>query len=134
MRLETSCLARFGSIFNFCDVFSQLFALQVATDENGSKGYGFVHFETQESADMAIQKVNQMLLQDKKVYVLVCPVITLINCPARCTAMLGSSSLERRGSGTMATTNASPTSSSKTLVKTSLMTSSRTCLQILALF
>ena len=37
-------------------------------DENGSsKGYGFVHFETQESADMAISKVNGMLLNDKKV-------------------------------------------------------------------
>ena len=40
----------------------------MVTDENGvSKGYGFVHFETQESADMAIQKVNGMLLNDKKV-------------------------------------------------------------------
>lgn len=68
VRLETSSRARFGSIFNLYDVFEwQLSALQVATDENGSKGYGFVHFETQESADMAIQKVNQMLLQDKKV-------------------------------------------------------------------
>ena len=47
--------------------FLYLVTLQVAQDENGSKGYGFVHFETQESADMAIQKVNQMLLQDKKV-------------------------------------------------------------------
>ncbi len=42
--------------------------LQVVLDENfHSKGYGFVHFETQESADMAIQKVNGMLLNDKKV-------------------------------------------------------------------
>lgn len=42
--------------------------MQVVLDENGmSKGYGFVHFETQESADMAIQKVNGMLLNEKKV-------------------------------------------------------------------
>ena len=34
-----------------------------------SRGYGFVHFETQESADMAITKVNGMLLNDKKVLV-----------------------------------------------------------------
>ena len=41
---------------------------QVVLDEQyQSKGYGFVHFETQESADMAIQKVNGMLLNDKKV-------------------------------------------------------------------
>ena len=40
------------------------------TDENGqSKGFGFVHFETQEAADNAINKVNGMLLADKKVYV-----------------------------------------------------------------
>ena len=37
-------------------------------DENGSsKGCGFVLFEMQESADMAISKVNGMLLNDKKV-------------------------------------------------------------------
>ena len=40
------------------------------TDENGqSKGFGFVHFETQEAADSAINKVNGMLLADKKVFV-----------------------------------------------------------------
>jgi polyadenylate-binding protein len=40
------------------------------TDESGqSKGFGFVHFETQEAADNAISKVNGMLLADKKVYV-----------------------------------------------------------------
>jgi polyadenylate-binding protein len=40
------------------------------TDESGqSKGFGFVHFETQEAADNAINKVNGMLLADKKVYV-----------------------------------------------------------------
>ena len=54
------------SVTYSCSV-TRIIILQVAQDENGSKGYGFVHFETQESADMAIQKVNQMLLQDKKV-------------------------------------------------------------------
>ena len=40
------------------------------TDENSqSKGFGFVHFETQEAADSAINKVNGMLLADKKVFV-----------------------------------------------------------------
>lgn len=42
--------------------------MQVVLDEHGqSKGYGFVHFETQESATMAIEKVNGMLLNEKKV-------------------------------------------------------------------
>lgn len=38
-------------------------------DENGSKGYGFVHFETQEAAERAIEKMNGMLLNDRKVFV-----------------------------------------------------------------
>ena len=48
--------------------YTDYLSVQVVMDEHGvSKGYGFVHFETQESADMAIQKVNGMLLNDKKV-------------------------------------------------------------------
>jgi len=34
-----------------------------------SKGYGFVHFETEEAANNAIQKVNGMLLNGKKVII-----------------------------------------------------------------
>ena len=40
------------------------------TDEKGeSKGFGFVHFETQEAADKAVESVNNMMLNDKKVFV-----------------------------------------------------------------
>ena len=42
---------------------------------NGSKGYGFVHFETEEVARTAIEKVNGMLLNDKKVWVYVLKLI-----------------------------------------------------------
>lgn len=41
--------------------------LKVVCDENGSKGYGFVHFETHEAAERAIEKMNGMLLNDRKV-------------------------------------------------------------------
>lgn len=43
---------------------------QVAQDETGqSKGYGFVHFEMEQSATQSIEKVNGMLLNGKKVFV-----------------------------------------------------------------
>ena len=36
-------------------------ALQIAFDESGkSKGYGFVHFDTQDAANEAIKQVNGM--------------------------------------------------------------------------
>lgn len=51
-------------------VFGNILSCKVVCDESGaSKGYGFVHFETQEAADEAIAKVNGMLLNDTKVYV-----------------------------------------------------------------
>jgi len=43
------------------------FFVQIAMDEHGSKGYGFVHFETEEAARSSIEKVNGMLLNGKKV-------------------------------------------------------------------
>lgn len=43
---------------------------KVATDSSGqSKGYGFVQFDTEESAKKAIENLNGMLLNDKQVYV-----------------------------------------------------------------
>jgi len=58
------------SLYDTFSVFGNILSCKVATDErNTSKGYGFVHFETQEAADQAILKVNGMLLNDKKVFV-----------------------------------------------------------------
>ena len=42
----------------------------MALDPSGqSKGYGFVHYEKEESAKLAIEKVNGMNVEGKKVYV-----------------------------------------------------------------
>lgn len=50
--------------------FGTVLSSKVAVDENGqSKGYGFVHFDNDESAQSAIKKLNGMLINDKKVYV-----------------------------------------------------------------
>ncbi|KAL9238321.1 hypothetical protein vseg_012756 [Gypsophila vaccaria] len=50
--------------------FGAILSCKVATDLSGqSKGYGFVQFETEESAQKAIEKLNGMLLNDKQVYV-----------------------------------------------------------------
>ncbi|KJE91118.1 poly A binding protein [Capsaspora owczarzaki ATCC 30864] len=49
--------------------FGNILSCKVVTDENGSKGYGFVHYETQEAAETAIAKVNGMVINGKQVFV-----------------------------------------------------------------
>ncbi|KAJ2156923.1 Protein phosphatase PP2A regulatory subunit B [Coemansia sp. RSA 552] len=50
--------------------FGNILSCKVVTDMNGvSRGYGFVHYETREAAELAIENVNGMLLNDMKVFV-----------------------------------------------------------------
>jgi polyadenylate-binding protein len=57
-------------MYDTFSTFGTILSCKVATDEHGnSKGYGFVHFETEEAATKAIEKVNGMLLSDKKLFV-----------------------------------------------------------------
>jgi len=58
------------ALYDTFSVFGNILSCKVAQDETGqSRGYGFVHYETDESARQAILKVNGMLLKDKIVFV-----------------------------------------------------------------
>ncbi|GLU04237.1 hypothetical protein SLE2022_213960 [Rubroshorea leprosula] len=50
--------------------FGDILSCKIATDASGqSKGYGFVQFDNEESAQKAIDKLNGMLINDKQVFV-----------------------------------------------------------------
>jgi len=58
------------AMYDTFSAFGNILSCKVAQDPSGeSKGYGFVHFETEEAAVQAIDKVNGMLLNNKKVFV-----------------------------------------------------------------
>lgn len=57
------------ALYDTFSAFGNILSCKIAMDQNGSKGYGFVHFETEEAAKNSIDKVNGMLLNGKKVFV-----------------------------------------------------------------
>ncbi|KAM6899688.1 polyadenylate-binding protein 1A isoform 1-T1 [Xenentodon cancila] len=57
------------ALYDTFSAFGNILSCKVVCDDNGSKGYGFVHFETQDAAERAIEKMNGMLLNDRKVFV-----------------------------------------------------------------
>eukprot|EP01133_Synstelium_polycarpum_P012467 gene12467-14626_t len=58
------------ALYDTFSAFGNILSCKVVTDEgNLSKGFGFVHYENQESADKAIAKVNGMMINNQKVFV-----------------------------------------------------------------
>jgi len=58
------------ALYDTFSAFGNILSCKIAMDETGqSKGYGFVHFETEEAARNSMDKVNGMLLNGKKVFV-----------------------------------------------------------------
>ncbi|XP_069588376.1 polyadenylate-binding protein 1-B-like [Ranitomeya imitator] len=57
------------ALYDTFSAFGNILSCEVVCDENGSKGYGFVHFKTQEAAERAIDKMKGMLLNDRKVFI-----------------------------------------------------------------
>ncbi|XP_067047301.1 polyadenylate-binding protein 1A-like isoform X2 [Acropora muricata] len=58
------------ALYDTFSTFGNILSCEIAQAEDGtSKGYGNVLFDTEEAAEDAIDKVNGMLLNDKKVFV-----------------------------------------------------------------
>lgn len=58
------------ALYDTFSLFGNIMSCKLITDPDGqSKGYGYVHYETAESAADAIAKINGMLIAGEKVYV-----------------------------------------------------------------
>jgi polyadenylate-binding protein len=58
------------ALYDTFATFGNILSCKVATDEHAnSRGYGFVHYDTQAAADLAVSKVNGKLLNGKKAFV-----------------------------------------------------------------
>ena len=58
------------ALYDTFSLFGNILSCKVSTDVDGkSRGFGFVHFETDESAKAAIEKLNGMQLGEKIVFV-----------------------------------------------------------------
>jgi len=56
------------ALYDTFSAFGNILSCKIAQAQDGtSKGYGFVHFDTEEAAEDTIAKVNGMLLNDRKV-------------------------------------------------------------------
>ncbi|XP_010549243.1 PREDICTED: polyadenylate-binding protein 2-like isoform X2 [Tarenaya hassleriana] len=61
------------ALYDTFSFFGNVVSCKVACDSSGeSKGYGFVQFDNDESAQAAIDKLNGMLMNDKQVFICRC--------------------------------------------------------------
>jgi len=60
----------FKDLYDYFSEYGSILSCKVALNENGqSKGYGFVHFENETAAKLAVEKVNGQKIGSKEVYV-----------------------------------------------------------------
>ncbi|XP_032950080.1 polyadenylate-binding protein 1-like isoform X2 [Rhinolophus ferrumequinum] len=57
------------ALYDTFSTFGNILSCKVVCDNHGSRGFGFVHFETHEAAQQAISTMNGMLLNNRKVFV-----------------------------------------------------------------
>merc|ERR1712151_595025 len=58
------------ALYDTFSLFGNILSCKVATAPNGkSRGYGFVHYETEDAAKQAIERVNGMQIGEKTVQV-----------------------------------------------------------------
>merc|ERR1719327_769772 len=58
------------ALYDTFSLFGNILSCKVASDQTGkSRGYGFVHYETEDAAKQAIERVNGMQIGDKTVQV-----------------------------------------------------------------
>ncbi|XP_071144528.1 polyadenylate-binding protein 1-like isoform X3 [Mytilus edulis] len=58
------------ALYDTFSAFGNILSSKIVCDkQHGSRGYGFIHFETEEAARNCIEKVNGMLLNGKNVFV-----------------------------------------------------------------
>ncbi|XP_059562943.1 LOW QUALITY PROTEIN: polyadenylate-binding protein 1-like [Myotis daubentonii] len=57
------------ALYDTFSTFGNILSCKVVCDDHGSRGFGFVHFETREAAQQAISTMNGMLLNNRKVFV-----------------------------------------------------------------
>jgi len=59
-----------ANLYDIFSTFGNIHSCKLATNAAGlSRGFGFVHFHTQESADNAIKKMNNLKVNGKQIYV-----------------------------------------------------------------